>query len=114
MTTTYPIPDGTILHEIDPALPQWLLDNQRLVTGKMTDDPENLSLTVEEGTAEEVRHCVLKMLNVLLSQTDYAVVKIAEAQALGEDISAMREEYATVISNRRTWRALINSMESTI
>ena len=46
-----------------------------------------------------------------LSETDYIVVKIAEAQALGEDISTLLEKYAEELSNRKTYRQKINELE---
>ena len=46
-----------------------------------------------------------------LSETDYIVVKIAEAQALGEDITTLLEKYAEELSNRKTYRQKINELE---
>lgn len=46
-----------------------------------------------------------------LSETDYIVVKIAEAQALGEDITILLEKYAEELSNRKLYRQKINELE---
>lgn len=46
-----------------------------------------------------------------LSETDYIVVKIAEAQALGEDTIPLLEKYAEELSNRKTYRQKINELE---
>ena len=46
-----------------------------------------------------------------LSETDYIVVKIAEAQALGEDVTTLLEKYAEELSNRKTYRQKINELE---
>ena len=46
-----------------------------------------------------------------LSETDYIVVKIAEAQALGEDTTQLLEKYAEELSNRKTYRQKINELE---
>lgn len=46
-----------------------------------------------------------------LSETDYIVVKIAEAQALGEDITTLLEKYAEELSNRKIYRQKINELE---
>ena len=46
-----------------------------------------------------------------LSETDYIVVKIAEAQALGEDITTLLEKYAEKLSDRKIYRQKINELE---
>ena len=46
-----------------------------------------------------------------LSETDYIVVKIAEAQALGEDVTTLLEKYAEELSNRKIYRQKINELE---
>ena len=46
-----------------------------------------------------------------LSETDYIVVKIAEAQALGEDVTTLLEKYAEELSNRKFYRQKINELE---
>ena len=46
-----------------------------------------------------------------LNETDYIVVKIAEAQALGEDITTLLEKYAEELSNRKIYRQKINELE---
>ena len=46
-----------------------------------------------------------------LSETDYIVVKIAEAQALGQDVTTLLEKYAEELSNRKIYRQKINELE---
>lgn len=47
-----------------------------------------------------------------LSATDYIVTKIAESQAIGEDIGELINQYSEVIANRRLIRTKINELEA--
>ena len=47
-----------------------------------------------------------------LSATDYVVTKIAEAQAIGDDVGELINQYSEVISNRRLIRSIINDLEA--
>lgn len=47
-----------------------------------------------------------------LSETDYIVTKIAESQAVGDDIGELLNQYSEVISNRRLIRTKINDLEA--
>lgn len=47
-----------------------------------------------------------------LSETDYVVTKIAEAQAIGDDVGELINQYSEVIANRRLIRSLINDLEA--
>ena len=46
-----------------------------------------------------------------LNETDYIVVKIAEAQALGEDVAPLLAEYSEEIKNRKIYRQRINELQ---
>ena len=46
-----------------------------------------------------------------LNETDYIVVKIAEAQALGEDVDSLLAEYSEEIKNRKIYRQRINELQ---
>ena len=46
-----------------------------------------------------------------LSETDYIVVKIAEAQVLGEDADSLLAEYSEEIKNRKIYRQRINELQ---
>ena len=46
-----------------------------------------------------------------LSETDYIVVKIAEAQALGEDVDSLLAEYSEEMKNRKIYRQRINELQ---
>lgn len=47
-----------------------------------------------------------------LSKTDYVITKIAESQAIGEDIGELINQYSEVIANRRLIRTKINDLEA--
>ena len=48
-----------------------------------------------------------------LADTDYIVLKIAEAQADGETetVAELKTIYATELANRKLWRKQINELE---
>lgn len=49
-----------------------------------------------------------------LADTDYIVLKIAEAQADGdtETVAELKTTYATELANRKAWREQINALEA--
>lgn len=47
-----------------------------------------------------------------LSATDYVITKIAEAQAIGDDVGELINQYSEVIANRRLIRTKINELEA--
>lgn len=47
-----------------------------------------------------------------LSETDYVVTKIAEAQAIGDNVGELINQYSEVIANRRLIRTIINDLEA--
>ena len=49
-----------------------------------------------------------------LFATDYIFTKIAEAQALGEDITELLNKYSEIIANRKNIRTKINEQEEKI
>ena len=60
-----------------------------------------------------------KQINVLknkLNNTDYIVLKIAEAVADNDTatVTALKTEYATELANRKEWRNRINELESEV
>ncbi len=58
----------------------------------------------------EVTYIVIENLKRSLSQTDYVVTKIAEAETI-EEQQALRIKYADVLNQRKQWRAQINELE---
>lgn len=47
-----------------------------------------------------------------LSETDYVITKIAEAQAIGDDAGELINQYSEIIANRRLIRTIINYLEA--
>lgn len=52
----------------------------------------------------------INALKILLKQTDYVALKVAEAEMYGEDTS----EFVAVIEQRREWRRKINELEQEV
>ena len=69
---------------------------------------------------EELEKAKQEILNQIelckqeLLATDYIVTKIAEAQALGEDITELLNQYRETIANRKLIRTKINELEEKI
>ena len=67
---------------------------------------------------EELEKAKQEILNQIelykqeLLATDYVITKIAESQAIGEDIGELINQYSEVIANRRLIRTKINELEA--
>lgn len=73
----------------------------RIVDGELVHDP------LGPSSGERIEE-----LKTRLAETDYVVIKIAEAQASGVSLqSDDAERYEDIIEQRRAWRAEINSLE---
>lgn len=73
----------------------------RIVDGELVHDP------LGPSSWERIEE-----LKTRLAETDYVVIKIAEAQSSGVSLqSADVERYEDIIEQRRAWRAEINSLE---
>lgn len=68
--------------------------------------------TVEQKAKIEKARQIAE-LKKKLANTDYIVLKIAEAQADGETetVAALKTTYATELANRKAWREQINKLE---
>lgn len=66
--------------------------------------------TVEEKAAAEKARKIAEYKKYL-QDTDYIVLKIAEAQSEGGDITALRTEYAEQLAKRKEARNEINKLE---
>lgn len=71
--------------------------------------------TEEELAAIEYRSEIAKA-KAYLQETDYIVMKIAEAQSEGdaEQVSALRAEYAVQLEKRKEARAAVNANEASL
>lgn len=67
----------------------------------------------EEQKAKIEKARQIAELKKKLDNTDYIVLKIAEAQADGdtETVAALKITYATELANRKSWREQINELE---
>ena len=67
----------------------------------------------EEQKAKIEKARQIAELKKKLADTDYIVLKIAEAQADGETekIAELKTTYATELANRKAWREQINKLE---
>ena len=67
----------------------------------------------EEQKAKIEKTRQIAELKKKLDNTDYIVLKIAEAQADGdtETVAELKTTYATELANRKTWREQINKLE---
>lgn len=74
------------------------------------DTPKELYIPKDDSYEQELINSINEY-KYKLNETDYVVVKITEAQALGEDISPLLEKYADVLSNRKEYRNKINELE---
>ena len=99
------------------ALRQAIWENEYKVFGREPEENkaefwEKLGVIYTEEPEPEPPQKVLTMreireLKAKLSETDYAVVKIAEG-------AATSEEYSEVIAQREAWRARINELEESL
>ena len=67
----------------------------------------------EEQKAKIEKARKIAELKKKLADTDYIVLKIAEAQADGdtETVAELKTTYATELANRKAWREQINELE---
>ena len=77
---------------------------------ELTKPPE----PTEEQKAKIEKARQIAELKKKLADTDYIVLKIAEAQADGdtETVTALKTTYATELANRKSWREQINELEA--
>ena len=68
----------------------------------------------ELGKAKQEILYQIELYKQELLATDYIVTKIAEAQALGEDITELLNKYSETIANRKLIRQKINELEEKI
>lgn len=69
--------------------------------------------TAEQKAAQEKARKISE-LKRKLSETDYIVLKIAEAQAYGDEetVTALKTTYATELEERKAWREQINELQA--
>ena len=87
------------------------LNNFYDVAVEVIDGKVNFTYTKNE-TSEGYLLSQIELYKQKLSATDYIVTKIAEAQAIGDDIGELINQYSEVIANRRLIRTIINDLEA--
>lgn len=73
----------------------------------------NTEYYVDEELEKEKQEILyqIELYKQELSNTDYIITKIAEAQALGEDTTELLNRYSDILSNRKLIRTKINELE---
>ena len=87
------------------------LNNFYDVAVEVIDGKVNFTYTKNE-TSEGYLLSQIEAYKQKLSETDYVVTKIAEAQAIGDDVGELINQYSEIIANRRLIRSLINDLEA--
>ena len=83
------------------------------ITEEEFNELTKLPELTEEQKAKIEKARQIAELKKKLTDTDYIVLKIAEAQADGdtETVTALKTTYATELTNRKAWREEINALE---
>lgn len=86
-----------------------IIENGKAITRDMTPEEEAEYIKANEPTKEQQ----IAELKKKLADTDYIVLKIAEAQADNDvkKITELKTTYATELANRKAWREQINELE---
>ena len=87
------------------------LNNFYDVAVEVINGKVNFTYTKNE-TSEGYLLTQIELYKQKLSETDYVVTKIAEAQAIGDDVGELINQYSEVIANRRLIRSIINDLEA--
>ena len=87
------------------------LNNFYDVAVEVIEGKVNFTYTKNE-TSEGYLLSQIELYKQKLSATDYIVTKIAESQAIGDDIGELLNQYSEVIANRRLIRTIINDLEA--
>ena len=87
------------------------LNNFYDVAVEVIEGKVNFTYTKNE-TSEGYLLSQIEFYKQKLSATDYVVTKIAEAQAIGDDVGELINQYSEVIANRRIIRTIINDLEA--
>lgn len=77
-------------------------------SGEMADEGKAV---LSKMKADKEKHDLVEAYKKELSDTDYVIAKMAEAQALGEDVSPLLDEYKETLNRRKELRRLINEAE---
>lgn len=87
------------------------LNNFYDVAVEIIEGKVNFTYTKNE-TSDGYLLSQIELYKQKLSETDYIITKIAESQAIGEDVGELINQYSEVIANRRLIRTKINELEA--
>ena len=106
----YKSKDGTAFANLKSPLVD---ENYIQITEEEFNELTKLPELTEEQKAKIEKARQIAELKKKLADTDYIVLKIAEAQADGdtETVAALKITYATELANRKAWREQINELE---
>jgi hypothetical protein len=101
-------------NEVITSLPAWATPVSSAMYAKLDAEDRAEAKAKEEHEAylasdQYKKDQAIAEAKDVLANTDWVVVKISEAQALGEDVSALTAKYADVLEKRQTARDTINS-----
>lgn len=107
---------GLITETVTKTVPDGLEDGYTQITEEEFNELSKPPELTEEQKAKIEKARQIAELKKKLADTDYMVLKIAEAQADGdmETVAALKTTYATELANRKAWRIQINELESKI
>ena len=86
-----------------------IIENGKAITRDMTPEEEAEYIKANEPTKEQQ----IAELKKKLADTDYIVLKIAEARVEGDELEVenLKITYSTQLSDRKVWRQKINELE---
>ncbi len=73
---------------------------------------DDLELQATTEYKQNIINSEIDYLKMLLNRTDYIIPKIQEASLLGEDVEALKTQYAEQLTQRQEARARINELEA--
>ena len=85
-------------------------DDKLILYNEIECNPEYYVDEELEKAKQEILYQI-ELYKQELSNTDYIVTKIAEAQVLGEDTTELLNQYSETIANRKLIRIKINELE---
>lgn len=97
--------------EIIPYVSRLVEKDGELIIDNSGEMAEEGKAVFSKMKADKEKHDLIESYKKELSDTDYVVTKIAEAQALGEDASSLLDEYSEILKHRKELRNKINNLE---
>ena len=95
--------------DVCPIYHSWKVEGDKLVIAHYDDMPEEMKLEEQKFLLNNE----IEEKKEYLSQTDYVITKINEAQAYGDDeeVTALKTQYSEILLERKECRTRINELE---